>query len=163
MSSHFHSGHTLMPQRHSGHSYPHPMGQVPSALSSLGGLQSQANAPSLLKIPTIKLHSRLPGWVDQSVNNWLAMQETRVQSLDREDPLEKEMTTHSTILAWRIPRTVEPGRLQSMGSKELDMTQRLNHHQLHSVGHSALFRSQKNHHEELSKCSRISRSTRPSH
>ena len=98
------------------------MGQVPSALSSLGGLQSQAKAPSLLKIPTIKLHSRLPGWVDQSVNNWLAMQETRVQSLDREDPLEKEMTTHSTILAWRIPRTVEPGRLQSMGSKELDMT-----------------------------------------
>ena len=39
----------------------------------------------------------------------------QVQSLGREDPLEKEMTTHSSILAWEIPRTEEPGRLQSMG------------------------------------------------
>ena len=45
-----------------------------------------------------------------------AMQETRVRSLDREDPLEKEMATHSSILAWRIPGTVEPGGLESMGS-----------------------------------------------
>ena len=44
------------------------------------------------------------------------MQETWVQSLDREDPLEKEMTTHSSILAGEIPRTEEPGGLQSMGS-----------------------------------------------
>ena len=43
-----------------------------------------------------------------------AMQETQVQSRGREDPLEKEMATHSSILAWRIPWT-EPGRLQSMG------------------------------------------------
>ena len=43
------------------------------------------------------------------------MQETWVQSLGREDPLEKEMTTHSSILAWKIPWTEEPGRLQSMG------------------------------------------------
>ena len=42
--------------------------------------------------------------------------ETRVRSLGREDPLEKEMATHSTILAWRIRWTEEPGRLQSMGS-----------------------------------------------
>ena len=41
--------------------------------------------------------------------------EDPVQSLDREDPLEKEMATHSSILAWKIPRTEEPGRLQSMG------------------------------------------------
>ena len=40
-----------------------------------------------------------------------AMWETRVQSLGREDPLEKEMVTHSSILAWKIPRTEEPGRL----------------------------------------------------
>ena len=66
-----HSGHTLMPQRHSGHSHPHPMGQVPSALSSLGGLQSQARAPSLLKIPTIKLHSRA-SWVGGSISKQLA-------------------------------------------------------------------------------------------
>ena len=49
-----------------------------------------------------------------------AMQETWVQSLGQEDPLEKEMATHSSILAWRIPWTEEPGRLQSMGSQELD-------------------------------------------
>ena len=55
------------------------------------------------------------------VKNLSAMQETQVQSLGQEDPLEKEMTTHSTILAWRIPWTEEPGRLHSMGSQESDM------------------------------------------
>ena len=45
------------------------------------------------------------------------MQQTQIWSLDWEDPLEKEMTTHSSILAWRIPWTEEPGRLQSMGSQ----------------------------------------------
>ena len=44
-----------------------------------------------------------------------AMQETRVRSLGQEDPLEKEMATHSSTLAWKIPWTEEPGRLQSMG------------------------------------------------
>ena len=44
------------------------------------------------------------------------MQETQVQSLDQEDLLEKEMGTHSSILAWKVPWTEEPGRLQSMGS-----------------------------------------------
>ena len=47
----------------------------------------------------------------------LPMQETRVQSLGREDPLEKEMATHSSVLAWRIPWTEEPGGLQSVGSQ----------------------------------------------
>ena len=55
------------------------------------------------------------------------MQETRVWSLGREDPLEKEMVTHASTLAWRIPWTEEPGGLQSMGLwKESDMTERLN-------------------------------------
>ena len=45
-----------------------------------------------------------------------------IQSLDWEDPLEEGMATHFSILAWRIPGTEEPGRLQSMGSKELNMT-----------------------------------------
>ena len=49
------------------------------------------------------------------VMNLPAVQETRVQSLDREDPLEEDMATHSSILAWRIPWTEEPGGLQSMG------------------------------------------------
>ena len=52
--------------------------------------------------------------VAQMVKNLLAMQETWVPSLGWEDPLEKEMATHSSILAWRIPWTEEPGRLQSM-------------------------------------------------
>ena len=56
----------------------------------------------------------------QSVKNLAAIQETRVLSLGRADPLEKEMATHSRILAWRIPRTEEPGWLQSMGGKESD-------------------------------------------
>ena len=47
------------------------------------------------------------------------MQETRVRSLGREDPLEKEMATHSNTLAWRIPWREEPGRLQSMGSQRV--------------------------------------------
>jgi len=46
-----------------------------------------------------------------------AMWETWVRSLDREDPLEKEMATHSSTLAWKIPWTEEPCRLQSMGSQ----------------------------------------------
>ena len=49
-----------------------------------------------------------------------AMLETRVQSLGREDPLEKEMATHSSFLAWKIPWTEEPGRLQSMGSQRVE-------------------------------------------
>ena len=48
-----------------------------------------------------------------------AMQETWVPSLGWEDPLEKEMATHSTILAWKIPWMEEPGRLQSMGSQRV--------------------------------------------
>ena len=47
------------------------------------------------------------------------MRETRVQSLGREDPLEKEMATHSGTLAWKIPWTEEPGRIQSMGSQRV--------------------------------------------
>ena len=50
----------------------------------------------------------------QMIKNPPAMQETRVQSLGQEGPLEEGMTTHSSVLAWRIPRTEEPGGLQTM-------------------------------------------------
>jgi len=50
------------------------------------------------------------------------MQEMRVQSLGQEDPLEKETATHSSVLAWKTPWTEEPGSLQSVESKESDMT-----------------------------------------
>ena len=53
------------------------------------------------------------------------MQETWVLSLGKEDPLEQGMATHSSIPAWRIPWTEEPGELPSMGSQESDMTERL--------------------------------------
>ena len=55
----------------------------------------------------------------QRVKRLPATQETWVRSLGQEDPLEKEMTTHSSILAWRIPWTEKPGRLQSMGSQRV--------------------------------------------
>ena len=53
------------------------------------------------------------------VKNLPAMQETWVRALGQEDPLEKEMVTHSSILAWRIAWIEEPGRLQSMGSQKV--------------------------------------------
>ena len=57
--------------------------------------------------------------VAQLVKNLPAVQETQVQSLGWEDPLEKEMATHSSILAWKISWTEEPGGLQSMGSQRV--------------------------------------------
>ena len=68
----------------------------------------------------IGLHAHINNIPDY--RNLSAMQETWVQFLGREEPLEKEMATHSSILAWRIPWTEEPGRLQSMGSQESDTT-----------------------------------------
>ena len=57
--------------------------------------------------------------VDQTVKHLPAMRETWVQSLGWEDPLEKEMAPHSSILAWKMPWTEEPGRLQSIGSQRV--------------------------------------------
>ena len=57
--------------------------------------------------------------VAQRVKHLSAMQETGVRSLGWEDRLEKEMAAHSSILAWEIPRTAEPGRLLSMGSQRV--------------------------------------------
>ena len=66
--------------------------------------------------------------IAQWVKNLPAMQENWVRFLGREDPLEKEMATHSSVLAWRIPWTEEPGGLQSMELQESDTTEWLNHH-----------------------------------
>ena len=63
-----------------------------------------------------------PSLVAQSVKNLPIMQETWVGVLGWEDSLRKEMATHSSILAWRIPWTEEPGRLQSVGLQESDMS-----------------------------------------
>ena len=58
--------------------------------------------------------------VAQMVENPPAVPETRVQSLGQEDPLEKGMATHFSILTWRIPRTEEPGKLKSMVSQRVE-------------------------------------------
>ena len=82
------------------------------------------------------MYTILPLWaslVAKMVKHLLAMKETQVQSLGREDPMEKEMATDSSILAWRIPWTAEPGRLQSMGS------QRVRHEQLSHTHILSLF------------------------
>ena len=60
--------------------------------------------------------------IAQSVKNLPTMQKTQVRLLGWEDPLEKEMAIHSSILAWKIPWTGESGGLQSMGLQELDTT-----------------------------------------
>ena len=60
-----------------------------------------------------------PTLVAQMVKRLPTLRETQVQSLGREDPLEKEMATHSSILGWKIPWTEEHGRLQSMGSQRV--------------------------------------------
>ena len=66
--------------------------------------------------------------VAQRLKRLPPMRETWVRSLGQEDPLEKEMATHSSILAWRIPWTEEPGRLQSTGWQRVDMIERLHLH-----------------------------------
>ena len=74
-----------------------------------------------LKYATIRLglgQSRFPRWL-RGKKIHLPIQEMWVQSLCWEDPLEKEMATHSSILAWEIPWTEEPGGLQSMGSQRV--------------------------------------------
>ena len=65
--------------------------------------------------------------IAQLVNHLPTMQETQVRFLRWEDPLEKEMAIHSSILIWEIPRTEEPGRLQSTGLQESDTTEQLTH------------------------------------
>ena len=75
-----------------------------------------------VEIFSIGNNSQRASLLAQLVKNLPAMQETRVRFQGQGDPLEKEMATHSSILAWRIPWTEETGRLQSMGSQESDMT-----------------------------------------
>ena len=74
------------------------------------------NAPDNICTHLIYLRVSL---VAQTIKCLSAMQETQVRSLGWEDPLEKETAAHSNILAWKIPRTAEPGRLLSMGSQRV--------------------------------------------
>ena len=74
-------------------------------------------------IHRINCRSRRASLVAQSIKSLPAMWESWVRSLGQEDPLEKEMATHSSLLGWRTPWTEEPGGLQFMGHKESDTTQ----------------------------------------
>ena len=86
--------------------------KAPLREEAISSSTMQCNLPGLL----VCLGSSL---VAQTVKNLPAVQETQVQSQGQEDSLEKGMATHSSILAWRIPWTVEPGWLQSMGSQRV--------------------------------------------
>ncbi|CAI9158044.1 unnamed protein product [Rangifer tarandus platyrhynchus] len=87
---------------------------LPEGINDCGGL---VNRKLQAGDPEEELQSRT-SLIAQLVKNMPAMQETQLQFLGWEDPVEKEMATHSSILAWRIPWAEEPGRLQSMGSQE---------------------------------------------
>ena len=89
------------------------MGPLP-----LGVRWPSSRATIFLKVFLSPSKGNLGSLVAQIAENLPAMKETKVQSLSQEAPLEKEMAAHSSILAWRIPWTEEPGRLQSMGSQK---------------------------------------------
>ena len=98
------------------------LGSVPGSGRSPG--EGNGN-PLQYSCPTPKkgLKEIWSSLVAQMVKRLPTMREARVQSLGREDLWEKDMAIHSSILAWKIPQTEEPGRLPSMGlQKELDMT-----------------------------------------
>ena len=110
--------------------------------SRYGIMQEAPCVPELLTAPGVSQLSQKIGtalnfsftehwWtslVAQTVKHLPTMRETQVQSLGREDLLEKEMATHSSILAWKIPWMKEPDRLQSWGRKESDKTEQLHFH-----------------------------------
>ena len=79
-------------------------------------LAEEVSRVGITVCPSMQFRASL---VAQMVKNPPAMQETQVPSLGREDPLEKEMATHSSILAWKIPSMEETGRLQSMGLRRV--------------------------------------------
>ena len=104
----------------------------------IASLFNQLTIGFIFTVALILFHSDyLPSLVVQRLKCLPAMWETWVWSLGREAPLEKEMATHSSILAWRIPWTEELGGLQSTGRKESDTTERLHLH-LHLYLHLTL-------------------------
>ena len=97
--------------------------EKPGRLQSIGSKIAGHNLVTKQKLWQNTVYhnkSRRASLVAQLVKNLPAVQETRVRFQGLEDPLEKEMATHSSILAWRIPWIEEPGGLQSMGLQESD-------------------------------------------
>ena len=97
--------------------------QVMSSLKAHGLHHTRPPCPSLISTESVMRPIYVILWaslVAQTVKHLSTMWETQVRSLGREDPLEKEMATHSSTLAWKIPWTEESGGLQSMGSQRVD-------------------------------------------
>ena len=116
---HFHALEKEMATHSSILAWRNPGTEEPSGLPSMGSqsrtwLKWLSSSSSSLQINCTEA-----SLIAQSVKNMPAMQETWVRSLGQEDPLEKEMATGSSILAWKIPWTVEPGGLQSTGSQRV--------------------------------------------
>ena len=90
----------------------------------LGVIRSEEGFPASRKDCSVIVIGRLRhhGLLQWLNSNLPAVQETRVRSLGQEDPLEEEMTTHSSVLSWKIPWTEEPGGLQSTGSQRVRCT-----------------------------------------
>ena len=100
-----------------------PWMEEPGRLQSMVSLRVGHDRETSLSLKgCLSPYQLLVSLVAKSVKNLPAMQETSVQSLHQEDPLEKEMVTHSSILAWRSPWTEEPSRLQSTVSQQSDTT-----------------------------------------
>ena len=91
--------------------------QILSASLALLDLQPSITSPHC-RLGFASFHGHKAPLVPQMAKNLLVMWETWIQSLGQEDPLEKEMATHSSILAWKTPRAEEPGGLQSMVTHE---------------------------------------------
>ena len=100
------------------HGNPVPLHRQPHscAFSVSADDTSKFKSPPFMKIRATQTGASL---VAQTVKRLPTVRETRVRSLSQEDPLEKEMATHSSTLAWKLPWTEEPGRLQSMGSQRV--------------------------------------------
>ena len=96
------------------------------------------NVDHQVNIVLLFLYSDRASLVAQMVKNLPEMQETRIQSLSWEEPLEKEMVMHSSILVWRIPGTEEPGRIQSMSLQRVGHDLVTNTFILYSDSHQSM-------------------------
>ena len=96
----------------------------------LQSMESQSVGHEWVTSHSLSFYNLYGLFVTQTVKHLPTMWETRVQSLGQEDPLEKEMATHSSILAWKIPWMKDPGRLQSIG------LQKVGHNWVTSLTHS---------------------------
>ena len=82
-------------------------------------LRNTERCSSSPKVRGMQINDEMTSLVAQTVKRLSKIRETWVQSLGQEDPLEKEMAIHSSTIAWKVPWTEEPGRLQSMGSQKV--------------------------------------------